>query len=449
MNPHLLYIAFWFPPSRASGVYRALATARAFVEAGWDVTVMTTTERFLEDEIGSVDTSLIEEIPDEVTVLRVPFTFDQSGLESDVRKMSWFRGNFPLIWFFLFRRTRRIRKSLDILRGRAPAAFGITENYVTWIEPTVRQAQRVSNDRRIDHILATGNPFSSFEVARVVSNLCGAPFSIDYRDPWTIDVFTETDADLPEPTVAAERQIVEEATWCIQVNQAIADAYKAKYPDQAAKQIVVLNGYDPESIGPQREALPSGPIRFGMIGTVNDRWPLEAIFDGWLAARPELPEGSKLVLAGHLGYFARSEAALRPLLLDEYFGFEYIGPVTKADVAKFYAGLDVVVVPAPGGAMVTSGKVFEAAALGIPVVCVQSLPGGARRILEDHPSSFGAEPDAASVCRALIAAASSARTLTLSDMEKARASMTKYRRDVTIRALVDAINRTTIAATRQ
>ena len=63
-RPHLLYLAFWFPPSRASGVYRALATTNAFVDAGWEVTVVTTTERFLEEEIGSTDPTLVDLIPD-------------------------------------------------------------------------------------------------------------------------------------------------------------------------------------------------------------------------------------------------------------------------------------------------------------------------------------------------------------------------------------------------
>ena len=31
---HLLYIAFFFPPSRASGVYRAIATANEVIKVG-------------------------------------------------------------------------------------------------------------------------------------------------------------------------------------------------------------------------------------------------------------------------------------------------------------------------------------------------------------------------------------------------------------------------------
>ena len=40
-RPHLLYVAWGYPPCRGGGVYRALATPNAFAEAGWDVTVLT------------------------------------------------------------------------------------------------------------------------------------------------------------------------------------------------------------------------------------------------------------------------------------------------------------------------------------------------------------------------------------------------------------------------
>ncbi len=47
-QPHVLYVAWGFPPSRGGGVYRALATANGFARAGFRVTVLTATrETFL------------------------------------------------------------------------------------------------------------------------------------------------------------------------------------------------------------------------------------------------------------------------------------------------------------------------------------------------------------------------------------------------------------------
>lgn len=439
MKPHLLYIAFWYPPSRASGVYRALATTKAFVDEGWDVTVITTTEKFLEEEIGSTDPSLLDLIPRSVNILRVPFTFDHSSPGADVREMNWLRGNFPLVWQFWFRKTRRFREALSIIAGRSPRSFPIADNYVTWIEPAIHVARKSHAKNPFSKVLATGNPFSAFEVARVVANFSGVPFIVDYRDPWTIDVFTEEDANLPPSTIASERLIIDEAAACVHVNEAIANAYAARYPEAASKFKVVINGFDESSIGEPKHVEIGDPLRFGMLGTVNDRWPLEPIFDGWIKAKSDLPPNSQLVLGGHLGYFARSDSSLRALLPDEELGFEYVGPIPKGEVAAFYSSLSSVVVPAPGGAMVTSGKVFEAAALGMPVICVQAAQGGARKVLADHPFAFGAEPDAEAIAHAFRAAAEAAIAITPKEIANVRARMAKFSRTKTINRMVQVV----------
>lgn len=436
MKPHLLYLAFWYPPSRASGVYRALATTREFVTAGWDVTVITCTREFLEDEIGSTDDSLLAEISPDVEVVRVPFTF---GLTVDVRSLGWFAANFPTLWNALRRRVAPLRDMIATIKGDPPRAHEFADNYLTWIDPVVTAGTTVDSRHVVDHILATGNPYSSFEAARLLADMIGASFSVDYRDPWTIDVFTGTTEFADRATMTAERQIVKDAQHCFHVNEAIAEAYRRLYPEHAHKQHVVYNGYDPASI-PTRPRPASPPYKFGILGTVNDRWPLDPIFKAWTALRPELPSGSELVLAGHLGYFARSQEVLEAYLPSEGSGFRYIGPVPKAEVAAFYDSIDVLILPVPGGPMVTSGKVFEALALGKPVVCVQSKGGGARVMLEDHPLALGAEPSAESVGAALREAARMAGDLDASLAADVRLENTKYERHVAMQPMVAAIS---------
>jgi hypothetical protein len=51
-RPHLLYVAWGFPPCRSGGVYRALATANAFARDGWDVTVLTVERELWERRTG-------------------------------------------------------------------------------------------------------------------------------------------------------------------------------------------------------------------------------------------------------------------------------------------------------------------------------------------------------------------------------------------------------------
>lgn len=447
MKPHLLYVAFWFPPSRASGVYRALATTRAFVNAGWKVTVVTTTREYLEDVVGSVDESLESLIPD-IDIVRVPFAGANRRV-LDIRSLGWLRANFPYLWLGLRDKMAPLRNAVSIVKGDTQPAHGIRDDYVAWIEPVVKAGRRIHSRTPIDHVLATGNPFSSFEAARLLGGLIGAPYSLDYRDPWTIDVFTGNPDHADSMTTTTERKIVEGAHACFHVNQPIADAYKSKYPESADKQYVVYNGFDPESVQTEsaRKA-PNGPITFGMLGTVNDRWPLEPILEAWLDCRTDLPAGSELILGGHLGYFARSREPLEALLPDERFGFRYVGPINKRAVSDFYASIDVVVVPVPGGTMVTSGKIFEALALGIPIVCVQEKNGGARRLITDHPLAFSADPDARSTRKALLSAGDAASHLDPHQSEELRKAAKPYERTVAVDRLVEIVSRGTLGETR-
>ncbi|HJQ90484.1 MAG TPA: glycosyltransferase [Acidimicrobiia bacterium] len=435
MNPHLLYIAFWFPPSRASGVYRALATTKMFIEAGWQVTVITASTEFFEDEIGSTDETLLAEIPEGAEVIRVPFSIGLTA-GTDIRALKWWSANFPAIWETA-RRAIRSLQSLATVRGAAPRERTLTERYAGWIDPVVTTGIKVHSRGHVDYILATGNPYSSFEAARLIAREIGAGFSVDYRDPWTIDVFTGAKIG-DRASTAAEGRIMDEATFAFHVNEAIADAYRQLYPNNANKQRVVYNGFDRESI-PDTSAPPSPPYRFGILGTMNDRWPMPAIFAGWKATRNHLPPGSELLLAGHLGYFAHSKEMLEARLPGQDAGFEYLGPVHKADVADFYSSIDVVVLPVPGGALVTSGKVFEALALGKPVVCVQSRGGGARTLLKDHPLAIPAEPTADSVRTALLRAAEMLRDFDPSLVERVRAESSIYERHHAMKPMLDAI----------
>lgn len=434
MKPHLLYIAFWYPPSRASGVYRAIATTKEFLDSGWDVTVITTTTEFLQDEIGSIDESLIAHIPESAQVVRVPFTFETAAL-LDIRALGRFGANFPSFRDALERNWAGLRRGWPFLR----VADHIAENYVSWIPPVVHAGDRLDERRTIDHILATGNPYSSFEAARRLGSRLGTSFSVDYRDPWTIDVFTGRSNIADAATTEAERRIVSEASWCFHVNEAIADAYMEKYPESAVKHRVVYNGYDEDSIpGPSAPA--TEPYRLGILGTLNDRWPVGPLFAAWASARNQFPLGSELVLGGHLGYFARSQEVLEGLLPDESDGFRYVGPIPKSEVADFYASLDVLIVPVPGGPMVTSGKIFEALAVGKPFVCIQADGGGARKLADESPLGIGVEPNKSSIGEGLHRALEMARRLDPQDSLRARAQAAKFERHKALAPLVDSIS---------
>ena len=94
-RPHMLYVAWGYPPCRGGGVYRALATANRFAALGWKVTVLTADRETFHRFTGA-DLTLEERIDPSIEVVRVPFEWPI--LEADLRKWSKARASNPKLW---------------------------------------------------------------------------------------------------------------------------------------------------------------------------------------------------------------------------------------------------------------------------------------------------------------------------------------------------------------
>ena len=404
--PRVLYLAFFYPPSRSSGVYRARATADHLARQGWDVTVYTAPREFFTRYIGSTDESLEQGTDPRIRVERPGMGYFR--WERDIRRYGRFRANMPVL---------------------ANAGYGwlqrhfFPEHYASWIPRVLTRALRAHSRRRFDLVVATGNPFAAFAAAWWFRKLTGVPYVLDYRDAWTLDQFSgEAKFPAGHPAWHWERRTLEGAAGSVFVNQGLRSWHAERYPAAADRMTVTTNGWEPELLG--RPAYPGPatgrPLRFGYVGTVTEVLPLAELFDGWREARthPELADAT-LDLYGHLGFFRQSADTLADRIpTDEGIGVAYRGPVDKAQIAEVYAGLDVLVFCVPGARYVTTGKVFEYMAAGRPIVSVHKPDIAAADVLTGHPLWFGIDRlDAQAVANAMVAAGKRTRDLTEADFD--------------------------------
>lgn len=412
-QPHLLYVAWAFPPCRAAGVYRALATANAFADAGWRVTVLTTTREAYERYTGT-DESLETLVRPQVQVRRIPFRWPAQ--ETDIRSYSTLRVLLPPVW-------RRLRLWRD--RASFPEA-----GYGPWRAPLVAAAEELHRSDPVDLVVATANPHVTFEAAHALHRQHGVPYVLDYRDAWVLDVFSGRRLHGPRSRQArVERRVQRDAREIWFVNEPIRRWHAAEYPGWADRMRVVANGWDPELLGDTTASGPSRPeegaagpvsdsvpeqdahsgVRFAYLGTVTPKVPLEALVAGWRRAVDDglVPPGSTLTLGGYLGYFATPRPEMRETIAAAHdVGVRYVGPVAKASVAGFYGAVDALVLALGTGRYVTSGKVFEYVATGKPIVSVHDPGNAASEVLAGYPRWFpasGLEP--AAVAEAFGAAA--------------------------------------------
>ncbi|MFG2088484.1 MULTISPECIES: glycosyltransferase [unclassified Spirillospora] len=449
-RPRLLYLAFYFPPSRASGVFRPRATANRLAELGWDVTVFAAPLPFLYGTLGSVDDKLMETIDPRITLVRPHL--NRFVWQTDLREYSPFRAAFP-----------QLAQSLYTWGQK----HVFPEQYASWARAAVRRAVRMQARSKFDVVLATGNPFASFAAAWLFHKLTRTPYVLDYRDSWTLDQFSEEPRfEDGHPAWRWERRVLESAANALFVNDAQRSWHADRYPRAAGRMMTVLNGWDADTLPETTEPPPAARAgtgghapRFSFVGTITDQQPIEELVEGFARAR----EHSDLVRAelgfhGYFGFFKGAETVLRRRFAagpgpgpgtgtgtgtgdgDGRVlapGVRYRGPVSKTDLVDVYRDSDVLVFLNGGGRYVTSGKIFEYMAAGRPIVSVHAPGSAAEELLRDHPLWFnpgGLDP--ADIAVSMVEAAKAAAGLTERQVGEARAYADRFERNRTLEPLV-------------
>lgn len=395
-KPHLLYVAFSFPPSTASSVYRCTAVANAFVARGWDVTVLTVDPQVW-SEISGTDRGLVESIDPRIRIVAVDDGGAEEPARRDLRRFSRLRVEAPYLWKELFR--RKTRKDF-------PEDF-----HGAWLAPAAAAAKSIQSEHPVDLVMASASPYVSFAVAR---SLPGVPYVLDYRDAWAFNTISGVEDFSPESEMGKlEADYLANAAQVWFVNDQISAEYAKRYPFAKQKMRVVANGFDPQP--GHRPPNPSGEThpRFGYLGTLQYvNMPLQEFIDGWkIAFDTAEQESAEAIFRGKLSASGAAPAEVLEAFSDDLkSALKYQGPISKRDVASFYQSLDALILLLSSGKFVTGGKTAEYLATGLPIVSVHDLDNAATDILRDYPLWFPARdltPQA--IAEALQAAAAEIR----------------------------------------
>jgi glycosyltransferase involved in cell wall biosynthesis len=417
--------------------------------AGWRVTVLTVDRRVFTDITGA-DESLEAQVDPGIDVIRTPFDWPLRNPDRDTWSLP--HRAFPRLW-------RKSRTAFEL------AVFPEI-GYATWLRTLRRALADLHRRQSVDLVLATGNPHVSFVAAYGLARASAVPFVLDYRDAWLLNVFTGRQQFSKRSRAARwERRLIGAAAQTWFINQDILDWHADRYPAAADRFRLVPNGWDPGLLAPVADVVRFGednaeaggpgrgdgigrPLTFGYLGTMTASAPMAELIAGWRQAQREglLPAGSKLRLAGYLGYFGgQPDPAKDPLaatvLGAAADGVEYVGRIDKTAVGTFYASLDGLVLPIKAGRYVTSGKVYEYVATGKPIVSVHPAEAGASRVLEGYPLWAPAGGlDSAAVAAAFGRGADLARSLTPAQTDAALAFGQRFRRDHQLGPAIAGLN---------
>lgn len=432
-RPHLLYLGVGFPPAAKSGAHRMLAVANEWVAQGWDVTVLTIEHQSWKREFG-LDQSLARRVDPAVRVIQLPLA--RVDLDPQVSNWSYWRARYPGRW---------LQAHQLLARRHFPE-----KHFGSWDHALEQGALAVHAQRPVDLVLVSPAPYVQLAAAWRLHTAHAVPYVVDFRDAWSLDVIAGGET-FPQNSRRGrwERRLMLGAQQVWLVNDPIRDHYAARYPQVADRFRVVRNGYDEIFLTglTTRRPDPSG-LTFGYLGTAT--LPLElmaALLDGWALARQADPviARSRLIFRGHLGagHARGANAHAYTIAARAEDDVQYRGPVDKGDLAATYSGFDALVLAVIGGRYMTSGKVYEYAATGLPIVSVHEWEHDAATVLADHPLWVRCrELAAAGVRDAFVETAKVTLEATSAQRAQARSVAARYERSRLVRpAIADLAGR--------
>jgi glycosyltransferase involved in cell wall biosynthesis len=156
---------------------------------------------------------------------------------------------------------------------------------------------------------------------------------------------------------------------------------------------------------------------------------------------------AELRIHGYLGFFRNADVELLSRLgihqgadgqvsASPASGIRYCGPVSKTDVATVYQSADVLVFLAGGSRYITSGKIFEYMASGLPIVSVHAPGIAAEEVLDGYPLWFTARSlNPSDVAQSMVAAGKAARDISPAQRAAARRHADNFARDLVLQPL--------------
>ena len=224
-RPRLLFLAYFFPPANAIACVRTWNIAKYLARLGWDITVVTLHPSIWRhvDNPEQTNTYLSHEGIRCILTDHRWRSLSPDHLKCWNRGMGWLAGGV----------CRRIARR-----------FGITRE-LGWFKAAERACSTLTQDD-VDIILASGDPFLAFKLAKLLSDRLRRPYVLDYRDPWTGNLHA-AQPDRPA-TIQLEARLLSHAAAVTIVSRAWSIAMDQRFT-LGSKLHVVTNGYDPDEMG--------------------------------------------------------------------------------------------------------------------------------------------------------------------------------------------------------
>ena len=360
---HLLLIAYYFPPWGMGGVQRPFKLAKYLPEQGWDVTVIA-------PETGAYhahDASLLEELPNGVTVHRVPAGFANRAKGSIQSGQA--AGSSGLLQLV----ARGIQQWLrwpDDKRGFAKRARKL--------------AGQLAKDTRFDAVLTTSPPPSIHLAGMALARSSGIPWIADFRDPWLVR------RDDWGPSLfhflynrRLRKRMLRRANGVLATSDTTANELSRQVKGRRVQ--TIPNGFDEADFANVTSGGGIDPLTIALYGTVSPSIGADQLFGVLGAFHDRYPEIEFRIR--HIGVSTGVDAAdlARVCGLSELF--ETTGYLPHRAAVRELMAADVVALSMPRDPELDGtipGRTFEVLRSLKPILLCAPRGGALARLLDPH-----------------------------------------------------------------
>ena len=353
-TPHLLILAWLFPPKVSGGVYRPLSFVQRAIERGWQVTVVAGPPV---DNPSAAGAYLARQVPDSARVLRVVPPQHTVSYRA-----------FPRIdGGFL-----NVLETFDLVRDALNHS------------PTV--------------IVPTGPPFHNFVAGWMLSRYYRAPLVLDYRDEWTecpFDFVRIGNCDL-----AWERRCIRSASAVVMTTDSFIEHAIERFPELDRKRVhKVMNGWEPSDMptGELELERPKGThsteIEIAYVGNLGDHVPVSKLLADLSTLVEQAPALARRVAVRFVG----DRAAGADRLLSQFqhrWMLRLDGQVPKPTAIQVMRSASaLLIINEPSLSRYIPGKLFDYIASGTPIL-IYGADGEAGRIVKQLGAGVEVTPGA-------------------------------------------------------
>ena len=372
-KPHVLVVAYDFPPHAAIGTMRTLRVVQQLARDGWEITVLTSDPRGFR-EGTPVDEALLTRVPAGVRVLRAPTFRGFDRLKTLVR-----RGRRTQERSRSAAAPAAARRTLGLV-GRATdvvdAALAIPDHESGWWLPAVARGLLATRENRPDLVYSSAPPWTGQLVAGVLARSFRCPWVADFRDPWSRAPWRgDRFRFAMRAARILERAVVRHADHIIFVAGGNRQDFAAHYGASiATKMHVIPNGCDPSEFDaiPPRSREPddrfvllhAGSLYAGRTPVPVLRAVASAIDNGAID-----PKRFRLRFLGHGGGAPMDiPSACRDLGIEQVV--EFAPRVARKDSLTAMVSASALLLLQPGHTVSVPGKLYEYLAAGRPILAL-------------------------------------------------------------------------------